>query len=241
LRSLVLVLTVLAVAGCNKKEAAPAAPAPAARPTAAPAVEGEVSGTVAETMDAPSYTYLRLTTGSGDVWAAIPTAKVAVGQQVTLQSPMRMENFESKTLGRTFEAIYFAGGITGGQGQAQAQALPPGHPSTAPADPQDVKVDRAPGGKTIAEIFAGKATLKDQQVSLRGKVVKYTGGVLGKNWLHLRDGTGAEGADNDITVTTTDVAAVGDVVTVSGVVHLDRDIGAGYAYPVLIEDAKVAH
>jgi len=240
LRSFVLALAVLAAAGCNKKEAPPAAPAPTAATVAAPAADGDVTGTVAETMDAANYTYLRLTTASGDVWAAIPTSKVTVGQSVTLKNPMRMENFESKTLGRTFDVILFAGALGGDEAQAQA-ALPPGHPTAPQADPGDVKVERAPGGKTIAEIFAGKAALKDQQVTLRGKVVKFTGKVLGKNWLHLRDGTGAEGVDNDLTVTSTDVAAVGDVVTVSGVVHLDRDIGAGYAYPVLIEDAKVAH
>jgi hypothetical protein len=34
-------------------------------------------------------------------------------------------------------------------------------------------------------------------------------------------------------------AKVGDVVTVKGVVHTDRDFGSGYAYKVLIEDAAL--
>jgi len=64
---------------------------------------------------------------------------------------------------------------------------------------------------------------------------------MGKNWLHLHDGTGsAAKKDNDITVTTSGLAAVGDVVLVKGVVHLDRDFGAGYTYSVIIEDAKVS-
>jgi len=60
--------------------------------------------------------------------------------------------------------------------------------------------------------------------------------VLGKNWLHLKDGSGKPGSD-DLTVTTTQHAAVGDVVTIKGVVHLDRDFGSGYSYAVLIEEA----
>jgi hypothetical protein len=32
---------------------------------------------------------------------------------------------------------------------------------------------------------------------------------------------------------------VGDVVTVKGVLHVDKDFGAGYAYPVIVEDAKI--
>jgi hypothetical protein len=62
---------------------------------------------------------------------------------------------------------------------------------------------------------------------------------MGKNWLHLRDGTGKTGVDNDVTVTTQDVAVVGDVVTAKGKLAVDQDIGMGTPYPVLIQDAKL--
>ena len=96
-------------------------------------------------------------------------------------------------------------------------------------------------GKAVAEIFAGNASLKDAPVAVRGKVVKYNPGIMGKNWIHLRDGSGSrEKRDDDITVTTSDSAAVGDIVLVRGTLHLSRDFGAGYTYPVTIEDAKVS-
>ena len=87
----------------------------------------------------------------------------------------------------------------------------------------------------------GQNGIAKELVDERGPcVVKVTPEVMGKNWLHLRDGSGSrEKKDDDITVTTTAMAAVGDVVVVRGVVHLDRDFGAGYTYPVIIEDAKV--
>ena len=113
----------------------------------------------------------------------------------------------------------------------------------APASADKIKVKKAEGtnGKTVAEIFAGKASLKDATVAVRGKVVRYNPGIMGKNWIHLRDGSGSrEKKDDDITVTTLDSAAVGDVVLVRGTLHLDRDFGSGYAYPVIIEDAKVS-
>ena len=76
---------------------------------------------------------------------------------------------------------------------------------------------------------------------IRAKVVKFSSNIMGKNWMHLRDGSGSRAAqDDDITVTTADSAAVGDVVLVRGVVRLNKDFGAGYAYPVIIEDAKVS-
>jgi hypothetical protein len=40
-------------------------------------------------------------------------------------------------------------------------------------------------------------------------------------------------------VTTAATPAVGDVVTVEGTVVLDRDIGAGYKFVTLVDDAKV--
>jgi hypothetical protein len=62
---------------------------------------------------------------------------------------------------------------------------------------------------------------------------------MGKNWLHVRDGSGAEGT-NDLTVTTAGAMPnVGDTVVVTGPVVLNKDFGMGYQYDVLIEDAQV--
>jgi hypothetical protein len=84
------------------------------------------------------------------------------------------------------------------------------------------------------------AELRDKTVLVRGKVVKYNAGIMGKNWIHLRDGTGSvEKETNDVLVTTTGSAKLGDIVTAKGVVHTDKDFGAGYAYKVLVEDATL--
>lgn len=111
-----------------------------------------------------------------------------------------------------------------------------------PEDIVDVKVPKAtgPDARTVAEIVTRKADLKDRNVAVRGKIVKFTPGILGKNWIHLRDGTGSA-ADNthDVVVTTLDEARKGDVVLVKGIVRTDRDIGSGYFYRVLVEDARL--
>ena len=227
-------------------------------PTNAPA--GAVKGKVLETLDAAGYTYLRLQTADGEMWAAVPKVAAAVGQEVTIANPMVMNGFESKTLGRKFDKIYF-GTLGGGEAAAPAPTgMPPpggtaaptmpnvadiqhGPTATPPPDMGPIKVAKAEGadGRTVAEVFAQKAALKDKPVALRGKVVKFTAGVMDRNWVHLRDGSGTDGAkDNDITVTTKDTAAVGDVVLVKGAVHLDKDLGAGYSYAVIVEEATLA-
>jgi len=154
-----------------------------------------------------------------------------------------MTNFESKKLNRKFDQVVFGSIAMSGTGAAAGGDMAAIHPGIAKtADVGDVKVAKAsgPNAHTVADIVSRKADFKDKAVAVRGKVVKFTGGVLGKNWIHLRDGSGsASDGSNDILVTTTDEAKIGDVVLVQGVVHLDRDFGSGYSYRVLIEEASV--
>ena len=133
-----------------------------------------------------------------------------------------------------------------GSARAAGAPLPEGHPkidthgSAAPAAPKFdfSKIVKPKGGKTVQEVYQEKAKLNGKRVTLRGKVVKYNEAIMGKNWLHLRDGTGKE-PTNDLTVATQAKAKVGDTVLVEGTVTLDKDLGAGYQYDVMIEDAKV--
>ena len=129
-----------------------------------------------------------------------------------------------------------------GSGEMNQMAMQHAAAAQGAADPVKlVAKAKGPTARTVAELWSERTALKDKPVVVRGQVVKYNPGILGRNWVHLRDGTGSQEAhDNDVTVTTADAAQVGQVVTAKGVVHLDRDIGSGYVYPVLVEDAKVA-
>ncbi|HTZ00078.1 MAG TPA: hypothetical protein VMB75_09595 [Rhodocyclaceae bacterium] len=208
------------------------------QPPAAPAAV--VKGRVLEVKDVENYTYLRLKTKDGETWAAVNKTPVKKGAEVTIENPMFMSNFESKALKRTFQQIVL--GNLGGAG-GQAGGMPPGHGMGKPAaEVGDVNVAKAsgPDARTVAEVVGQSAALKDKTVVVRGKVVKYTDLVMGKNWIHLRDGSGtAVDGTNDILVTTTDQAKIGDVVLVKGVVHTDQDFGSGYAYKVLIGEATL--
>ena len=201
------------------------------------------SGKVLEVHDASNYTYARVDTGKEKIWLAGPTTKLKVGDKVEFASGMPMKNFESKSLNRTFDVIYFVSKISPAGSKPASGQLAMEHPKIAPADTGKEKMDfsgiaKPKDGKTIAEIYKGKAQLTGKKVVLRGKVVKFTGGVMGKNWLHVKDGTGAQGT-NDLTVTTKAAAKIGDTVLVRGTLATDKDYGYGYKYPAIIEDAEV--
>jgi hypothetical protein len=241
--------------------------APAAENPSAAVSTATLTGTVLETMNAAGYTYMKLKTADGETWAAVNESKVEKGATVTIASPMPMDGFESKTLNRKFDHIVF-GTLAGAPGEAAApaamggatsSAMPAGTGGAPPAVPasvaaqhaaaasgpevtEKITVAKAEGadGRTVAEVFTQRAALKGKTVAIRGKVVKFNAGIMGKNWIHLRDGSGTPaGKDNDVTVTTSDTVAKGEVVLVKGTVALDRDFGAGYTYTVIVEDGKV--
>ena len=230
------------ISGCTKSDQ-DAAPAVADNPAlAAPVPDGMVRGPVVETMDAAGYTYVLLDLGEEQRWYAGPVTAVSMGDVVQTENGMSMGPFTSKALNRSFDDLYFVGTL----GNLSAPTMPPGHPTTpAQSDANqaaivDVAVAALEDGQDIASVYANKDSLAGQQVSLRGTVVKYNAGILGWNFLHIQDGSGdvADGS-NDLTVTSHAEAEVGQTVVVSGTIILDKDFGAGYSFPVMMEDASL--
>ena len=130
------------------------------------------------------------------------------------------------------------GGPAMGGGMKGGGMMGGGSAAAKPAAKPVGKIAKFEGGQTVAEVFTRKAELSGKEVAVRGQIVKVSSGVMGKNWLHLQDGSGAAGS-NDLTVTTAATAKVGDVVVVKGKLSTDKDFGYGYKYDAIVEDANV--
>lgn len=202
-----------------------------------------IEGKVLETMDAGGYTYVRVATPDGEVWAAGPRVSVKVGDTAAFGGGMPMVDFHSKGLDRDFEKIYFVGTIRVGNAPASAasdETSPHGAITSSPSSSVDLSgIPKAEGGVTVGTVFTKKSTLAGTEVVIRAKVVKSNTGIMGKNWLHLRDGTAGPGGEDDLTVTTSGTARVGETVVVRGKLTTDKDFGFGYRYDVILEDATV--
>ena len=239
-RSLSSLLLAMAVVGCQSRTPEPPKVPLGQAPAAGPATGDELTGPIIEQLNAPPYLYIRVKTAKGEVWAAVPAAKIENGAVVTVYNPMLMTKFESKSLKRVFDEVYF-GTLSPANAEpgAPAAASPAGQP---PAKVAVGKVEKATGAdaRTVSELWAQKASLVGKTVSIRGTVVKYNEGVMGKNWIHLQDGSGdATLGTHDITVTSADAATMGATITITGTVRTNKDFGAGYSYAVIVEDAKV--
>jgi hypothetical protein len=220
-----------------------------------PAAADTLTGEVLEVLQTPSYTYLRLRTDEGEIWAAVTRVPVTLGENVTIQDRSVMVNFTSQLLGRTFPTIVF-GTVAAAPPEAQANSSgpakaasshsggspPPAQPSAAATDA--VRVDpvpraEGPDGRTVAEVYAQRTLLRDKPVAVRATVVKVSMNVMGANWVHLRDGSGSAADGSDVVLATCqDPPKVGDVVVATGAVRTDVASGSGNSYRVLIENAS---
>jgi hypothetical protein len=232
--------------GCAESEQESVADNPA---LASPVPVGMVRGTVLETMDSGGYTYVFIETDNDQRWMATRQTAVQVGDKVQAFPGMPMTEFESKSLNRTFDVVYFLDGLENLSAPTSPAAqpsgeLPAGHPnidSAIETPATDTNVAELKPGQNIAYVYANKDSLASQQISLRGKVVKYNEGILGWNFIHIQDGSGdAADGSNDLTVTSKATTAMGETVVVTGTIILDKDFGAGYRFPLLIEDANIA-
>jgi hypothetical protein len=203
--------------------------------------DDSASGKVVETMNSGGYTYASLERDGKHIWVAYPAQDTRVGETLTFRGCAGMPNFQSKTLNRTFDLVLFCGAPEKPSTVApEAKTSPGSEGASAPL--QKIQVAKATGANayTVEEIFAKKASLNGLNAVVRGQVVKVSSGIMGKNWIHLQDGSGsAAQKTHDLVITSSERPAVGDVVTVSGTLATDKDFGGGYKYGVIMEKGSV--
>ena len=195
---------------------------------------------VKEVVQGSNYTYLKVNENRTEKWIAVSKQDVKTGDVYYYEGAMQMNNFTSKELGRTFDVIYFVSQISKTPiGVKSAGGGMPAHSGTAESQKLgSAKLNKNPGEITVAEVFEKRVEFAAKEIEIRGIVVKINKQVMGKNWIHIQDGTESDG-NFDLTVTTQDLPVKGDEVTFKGKVSVNKDFGSGYRYPVILEDAAV--
>jgi len=210
--------------------------------------EGMQKITVTEHMNGGGYTFIKGEDSGKEQWIAIRQMPVENGETYYFKDAMEMKNFKSKSLDKTFESILFVNQITkdpamGSPAANQNSKMPGMMSSTDHTKPKveaeaGIHVDPVEDGITIATVNKDRKSLVGKTVKIRGVVTKYNGGIMGKNWIHIQDGT-RDGDNVDVTVTSDTAVKLGETIVVEGKVEIDKDFGAGYFYDVIIENANV--
>ena len=198
-------------------------------------IANNMQGTVTEILTVTSYTYAEVDTGKEKVWAAGPTTPLKVGDKVSFATQMPMVDFHSQSLDRDFPVVYFINRFITNKEPPAVESLP-GSSDKQKKPARAIKAfNKANGGNTIAEIYAQKQALNGKSLRVRGQVTRYSSNIMGKNWLHIIDNS----THDALTVTTSSVATIDDIVIVEGRLELDKDYGYGYVYPLILQNATV--
>jgi len=207
-----------------------------------PLPKGMHKALVNETMNSGGYSYLRVNENGKNFWLASPIIDAKKGDNIYYSGATEMKNFHSKSLEKTFKSIFFVDHITKNPWEskenqkAESKMYKNPHKNSMKKKKADIKIKHLDDGYTIAKIYSDKESLKGKPIKVKGQVVKFNPSILNTNWVHIQDGTGDE-ATCDLVITTQEVFNVGDVVVFEGKVVIDKDLGSGYKFPLMLEDA----
>ena len=211
---------------------------------------------VAEVIQGSTYTYIRAKENSTEFWMAISKQEVKPGEVYYYSEGLPMQNFHSKEVDRTFDEIYFVSAISktpiksgamsgmgsgamGGMGAMGGNGNEPAHSGKVSTEQNSaITVKKLAGEITVAQVFANRDNYSGKEIEIKGVVVKVNKEVMGKNWIHIQDGTNDNG-NYDLTITSADLAEINDEITVRGKIILNKDFGYGYSYEVIMEDAQI--
>ncbi len=200
---------------------------------------------VQKVIQVTSYTYLHVLEEGIEKWIAVPTMEAQPHEVYYYKGGAEMHNFYSTELDKTFETVLFLGGITNANAvdpvngivdpNATNENMKPAKQPTL--DRLALNIEAIEGGVRIGTLFEKASQYAGQRVKVVGEVTKFTANIMGKNWIHVQDGTAFNGA-YDLMVTSQETVSVGDVVAFEGVIAIDKNFGAGYYYKVILEDGE---
>lgn len=179
---------------------------------------------VAEIMKTSNYVYMRVKESGEEFWLATGLQDIEVGATYMYDDGLLQTNFVSKEFNRTFDKIYLVTNIklaSGVQGKEKSSG-------------ENIKSIIV----TIKELVENPKKFDGKIVQITAKCTKLNKQILGKNWMHLQDGSKD---DFDLVITSDVAVAEGKEVTMKGTVVLDKNFGAGYRYDIILENGLVVN
>ncbi|MBK8627671.1 MAG: SH3-like domain-containing protein [Saprospiraceae bacterium] len=191
-----------------------------------------------EVMQTERYTYLNVSEAGKSFWIATAKTDATKGQTYLYRGGLMKTKFESVEFKRTFDTIYLVSNIIsatehpGGNLNGGAVSPSGGQPAVSSGVLPVVK-----DAVKLSELMANKTKYEGKVITVTGECVKVNNGIMGKNWVHIQDGSKEKGKALDLTVTTNLNIPVGSKVALNGKITLNKDFGAGYKYEIIMEDA----
>jgi hypothetical protein len=192
--------------------------------------------TVYEVLPTEKYVYLRAKEDNEEYWVATGKQNIEVGTKYFFKDGLLKTNFESKEYNRTFDKVYLVSKLVPENHAQQSSNENSPAIKIKPLEIELKRINKVNGSISIKEVVQNAASLEGEEIQITGECTKLNANIMGRNWIHLKDGT----LDNyDFVVTSDQAIPEGHVVTLKGTVARNRDFGSGYRYELLIENASV--
>jgi hypothetical protein len=190
---------------------------------------------VKEILNTEKYSYLNVTEDGETYWIAIPRKEVQLGNTYYYKGGLLKKNFESKEYNRVFETIYLVSDVIS---HPSNSGIPEWTEAITKEESSNASVHVVPveGSIKLSELFSNLEKFEGKLIQVTGQCVKVNPKIMGRNWIHIQDGSG-DGLD--LTITTTEHVNLDATVTFEGSIGLNRDFGAGYKYDVIMEKATL--
>ncbi len=192
--------------------------------------------TVEEVLNTEKYSYLRVQEEGASFWVAVSKQDIAVGDDIAYSGGILKKNFYSREFDRIFDTVYLVSRV-------QKKTMPSSSTATSSASIpsssklEDVAEGAIPildGSTPLVQLLQNRADYAGEIIQVSGKIVKVNPNIMNRNWVHLQDGSKA---GLDLTITTSEIIRLGDIVTLEGMIMIDKDFGAGYRYDIIMEGA----
>jgi len=192
-------------------------------------------GVVVDSLQGGGYSYLQIEDAKKKYWIAVESVNLEKGTEVRFTEELRAKDFESKALNRKFDELIFASNL-----QYRTKVSEKGSLAFITEQVEKSPYQQA-GTMSIKEALEKRTSLNGKTITVRAKVVKASQNIMGRNWIHLQDGTGVDKEVGRIVFTSKELPKVGDIVTATGVVSIDKNFGSGYIYAIIVENTTFAH
>jgi hypothetical protein len=192
---------------------------------------------VLEILPTDKYVYLKVIENEEEFWIATGKKEVEIGATYFYKNGILKTNFESKEYNRVFDKVVLVSNIVpanhGGSMNGEITKKTGASNENIQVKPLEVE-----GSIKISDIIDNPAKYDGKEVQLSGTCTKLNPNIMGRNWIHLKDGSKD---DYDLVITSDVAVPEGHVVTMMGTVELDKDFGAGYMYDIIIENGKIVN
>lgn len=194
--------------------------------------EGGHQVVLKEVLPARNYIYLLVEENNEEFWIATVKREVTIGNSYLFSNGLVQTNFQSKEHNRVFETITLVSNLIDFDPSKAKHSEPMAQ--EAPNTPSiNIEVKNS---IRIGDLVENSSKYTDKKIQVSGVIVKVNANIMNKNWVHLDDGSND---GYDLIITTNETLENGSTVTMTGIVRINKDFGAGYKFDVILEEGSV--